>query len=82
MQIIATIGGAYLATYLKRKGPVLALLCIPPIAGCVMLLCIKHEKAHKGPLLAGYYLVSQISLEENEVATNLCLPDLGISRNL
>jgi len=57
VQIIATIGGAYLATYLKRKGPVLALLCIPPIAGCVMLLCIKHEQAHRGPLLAGYYLV-------------------------
>jgi hypothetical protein len=52
------MGGAYLATYLKRKGPVLALLCIPPIAGCVMLLCIKHEQAHRGPLLAGYYLVS------------------------
>ncbi|TVY84922.1 putative transporter [Lachnellula suecica] len=57
VQIIATMGGAYLATYLKRKGPVLALLCIPPIAGCVILLCITHVSANRGPLLVGYYLV-------------------------
>ncbi|KAH8657180.1 MFS transporter [Tricladium varicosporioides] len=58
VQIIATMGGAALATYTKRKGPVLALLCIPPIIGCVILLCIPHAKAHKGPLLVGYYLIS------------------------
>jgi hypothetical protein len=52
------MGGAWLATYWKMKGPVLALLCLPPIAGCVMLLRITHDAAHKGPLLAGYYIVS------------------------
>lgn len=58
VQIVATIGGAYLATYLKKKGPVLALLCFPPIVGCAMLLAISHTPANRGALLAGYYLVS------------------------
>ena len=52
------MGGAWLATVWKMKGPVLIMLCIPPIAGCVMLLKISHDVAHKGPLLVGYYLVS------------------------
>jgi len=58
VQIVATIGGAALATYTKKKGPALALLCLPPIAGIVMLLCISHTPAHRGPLLVGYYLIS------------------------
>jgi len=51
------MGGAAFATWTKRKGPALAMLCVPPIAGCVMLLCIAHTKANRGPLLVGYYLV-------------------------
>ncbi|PMD17790.1 MFS general substrate transporter [Hyaloscypha hepaticicola] len=58
VQIVATMGGAAFATWNKRKGPALALLCIPPIAGIVMLLCIKHTAANRGPLLVGYYLIS------------------------
>lgn len=53
------MGGAWLATVWKMKSPVLALLCLPPIAGCVMLLRIPHDDAHKGPLLVGYYIVSE-----------------------
>ena len=51
------MGGAWLATMLRIKGPVIVLLCLPSIAGCVMLLRITHDAAHKGPLLAGYYIV-------------------------
>ncbi|CAG8223341.1 unnamed protein product [Penicillium olsonii] len=58
VQLVATMGGAWLATFWKMKSPVLALLCLPPIAGCVMLLQIAHDNAHKGPLLAGYYIIS------------------------
>jgi len=58
VQLIATMGGAWLATTWRKKGPVLALLCLPPIAGCVMLLKIPHDDAHKGPLLVGYYIIS------------------------
>jgi hypothetical protein len=57
VQIVATMGGAAFATWTKRKGPALALLCIPPIAGCIMLLVIEHTKSNRGPLLVGYYLV-------------------------
>ncbi|PVH76097.1 allantoate permease [Cadophora sp. DSE1049] len=58
VQIIATMGGAWLATRFKKKGPVLALLCIPPIIGIVMLLCLHHTPGNRGPLLVGYYLIS------------------------
>ncbi|KAJ5585137.1 uncharacterized protein N7459_004937 [Penicillium hispanicum] len=58
VQLIATMGGAWLATIWKKKGPVLALLCLPPIAGCVVLLKIPHDASHKGPLLVGYYIIS------------------------
>src|SRR5436190_399339 len=57
VQIIATLGGAAFATYTKKKGPALALLCIPPIIGCVMLLTISHTPSYRAPLLVGYYLV-------------------------
>jgi hypothetical protein len=49
------------ATWTKRKGLTLALLCVPTIAGVIMLLVIKHTAANRGPLLVGYYLV-RISL--------------------
>lgn len=57
VQLVATLGGAWLATKLAMKGPVLILLCLPSIAGCVMLLCIPRGGSSKGALLAGYYIV-------------------------
>lgn len=57
VQIVATMGGAAFATWTKRKGPALAMLCIPPIAGCIMLLVLEHTTSNRGPLLVGYYLV-------------------------
>ncbi|KAL1655736.1 hypothetical protein SLS61_001760 [Didymella pomorum] len=58
VQIIATLGGAFLATKLKKKGPVLILLCIPPIIGIVILMVVGRGKDHRGVLLVGYYLTS------------------------
>jgi uncharacterized membrane protein len=58
VQLVATMGGAFIAMKIKRKGPVIAGLCIPPIVGCVMLMVLKHDGTHKGPLLVGYYLIS------------------------
>ncbi|OJJ47531.1 hypothetical protein ASPZODRAFT_63825 [Penicilliopsis zonata CBS 506.65] len=58
VQLVATMGGAWLATKLKVKGPILIFLCLFPIAGCVMLLQIPHTAANRGALLAGYYLIS------------------------
>lgn len=58
VQLIATLLGAYVATLLKWKSPVLAFLSLPPIAGCVMLLYLPRDISARGPLLAAYYLVS------------------------
>ncbi|CBX97528.1 hypothetical protein IAQ61_007063 [Plenodomus lingam] len=58
VQIIATIGGAWLATWLKRKSPVLILLCIPPIIGIIILLVVGRGKENRGILLFGYYMTS------------------------
>ncbi|KAH6877647.1 major facilitator superfamily domain-containing protein [Alternaria rosae] len=58
IQIIATCGGAWLATRLKRKSPVLILLCIPPIAGIVILMVVGRGDSNRGVLLLGYYLTS------------------------
>jgi hypothetical protein len=58
VQIFATLGGAWLATRLKKKSPVLILLCIPPIIGIVILLVVGRGKNHRAVRLVGYYLTS------------------------
>ncbi|KAI0107381.1 MFS general substrate transporter [Hypoxylon sp. NC0597] len=58
VQLVATVGGAFLAQRLKMKGPVIAGLCLPPIAGCVMLMVLPRDAASRAPLLVGYYLIS------------------------
>jgi MFS family permease len=58
VQIVSTIGGAWLATWLKKKSPVLILLCIPPIAGIVILMVVGRGASNRGVLLLGYYLTS------------------------
>ncbi|KAF2015166.1 MFS general substrate transporter [Aaosphaeria arxii CBS 175.79] len=58
VQIFATLGGAWLATRIKMKSPVLILLCIPPIIGIIILMVVGREKHNRGVLLVGYYLTS------------------------
>jgi hypothetical protein len=58
VQIVATLGGAWLATRLKKKGPVLVLLCIPPVFGIIILMVVGRGKEHRAVLLVGYYLTS------------------------
>jgi MFS family permease len=58
VQIIATLGGAWLATRFKMKSPILIMLCIPPIIGIIILMVIGREDKNKGVLLLGYYLTS------------------------
>ncbi|KAI0844059.1 MFS general substrate transporter [Daldinia vernicosa] len=58
VQLVATVGGAFVAQKIKMKGPVIAALCLPPIAGCVMLMVLPRDVSHRAPLLAGYYLIS------------------------
>ncbi|GME22857.1 Major facilitator superfamily [Neofusicoccum parvum] len=58
VQIVSTLGGAALATKLKKKSPVLILLCIPPLVGILMLMNIEYNAGNRGVLLFGYYLIS------------------------
>ncbi|KAK6953681.1 hypothetical protein Daesc_005986 [Daldinia eschscholtzii] len=58
VQLVATVGGAFIAQKIKKKGPVIAALCLPPIAGCVLLMVLPRDDPHRAPLLAGYYLIS------------------------
>ncbi|KLO84810.1 allantoate transporter [Fusarium fujikuroi] len=58
VQFCAIIGSGWLATRLGRKGPVITLLCITPIIGCVLLLTIPHTPDKKGILLFAYYIIS------------------------
>jgi len=58
VQMVSTIGGAYVATRYKVKSVVLMVLTIPSIIGIVMLLTIPYHVSNRGKLLAGYYLIS------------------------
>jgi len=58
VQMIATLGGAWIATKLKKKSPVLFFLCIPPIIGIIILMVVEHTKGNRATLLVGYYLIS------------------------
>lgn len=58
VQLCVTLGASWLATRYKRKGPILALLCIPPIIGCAILMAVDHVTGSKGVLLFAYYIIS------------------------
>ncbi|KAL0936815.1 allantoate permease [Colletotrichum truncatum] len=58
VQLIATVGGSWVATKIHKKGPVIAALCVPPIAGCVMLMVLPNTTGQRAARLAGYYLIS------------------------
>jgi hypothetical protein len=58
VQIVATLGGAWLATRFKKKSPILILLCIPPVVGIVILMVVGRAPSDRGVLLFGYYMTS------------------------
>lgn len=56
--VIAVSGSAYLSMKWTRKGPVIALLCIPPIVGLSILLALPSTPEYRGALLTGYFCLS------------------------
>lgn len=58
VQMIATLGGAWLSNRIGMKSILLLLLCLPPIAGCVILLVVGRAPRNRVVLLVGYYLIS------------------------
>lgn len=58
VQMIATLGGAWISDRIHMKSVVLLLLCLPPIAGCVILLVVGRDPSDRAVLLTGYYIIS------------------------
>ncbi|KAK4143438.1 major facilitator superfamily domain-containing protein [Dichotomopilus funicola] len=58
VQLIATLGGAWLSDRIRMKAPVLMLLCVGPIVGCSILLAIGRAPSDRAVLLFGYYIIS------------------------
>lgn len=58
VQLIATLGGAWLSDKIRMKAPVLMLLCIGPIVGCSILLAVGRGAGDRAVLLFGYYIIS------------------------
>jgi hypothetical protein len=56
--IVAVSGSAYLSMKLKMKGPVIVLLCIPPLVGFSILLSYEHSIENRAILLVGYFCLS------------------------
>ncbi|KAE9369007.1 allantoate permease [Stipitochalara longipes BDJ] len=61
VNIIAILGGGWLATRIKSKGIVIAILALPCILGAALLLGLKRGPGSKGPLLFAYYCTSFLS---------------------
>ncbi|KAJ8122541.1 hypothetical protein ONZ43_g1294 [Nemania bipapillata] len=58
IQVASIIGSAALATKLRRKGLVTALVSLLPITGTIIMITVPRNGHTKGVLLFGYYLVS------------------------
>ena len=58
VNVIAILGGGWLATRIKSKGIVIAILALPCIIGASILLALPRGAGSKGILLIAYYLTS------------------------
>lgn len=56
--VLAVSLSAYASMKWKVKGPVIVLLCIPPLIGLSLLLAYPHDASHRGILLTGYFFLS------------------------
>ena len=55
---LAVSVSAYASMKWKLKGPVIAILCLPPIVGLSVLLSYEHNEENKRILLAGFFCLS------------------------
>ncbi|KAI9147584.1 Endochitinase 1 [Paramyrothecium foliicola] len=49
---------AYVSMKWKVKGPVIAILCVPPLVGLSILLHFPHDDEHRAVLLGGFFCLS------------------------
>lgn len=58
VQTAVILSSSYAATRFKRKSVILAMLCIPCIAGSAILYSLNRDKKYQGPNLLSYYLLA------------------------
>ncbi|KAG7097868.1 hypothetical protein E1B28_005180 [Marasmius oreades] len=58
VQVVVTLGSAFVATKAKLKWPVIIFLTLPPIASASALLKLGRGPEHQAALLACYYILS------------------------
>lgn len=73
IQIVAILGGGWLATKFQRKGLVIVLFAGLSVIGVVLMLTVPRE--NKGVLLFGYYLVSRFI---PRIRCPCLTPDIGL----
>lgn len=58
LQLIVILLGSYLAQKAKLKGAILAIFCLPVVAGLAILYSVPRDKSAQSTLLGGYYLLA------------------------
>ncbi|CEJ80060.1 Putative Major facilitator superfamily transporter [[Torrubiella] hemipterigena] len=58
LQLIVILLGSYLAQKAKLKGAILAVFCLPVVAGLAILYSVPRDKSAQSTLLGGYYLLA------------------------
>jgi len=70
IQIIAILGGGWIATKIKSKGWTIVMFTIPPVVGTIIMLTVHRDK--KGVLLFGYYLVRSSNCQGRLTLADMC----------
>jgi hypothetical protein len=81
----AVVSSAYVSMRWKVKGPVIALLCVPPIIGLSILLSYEHSAENKAVLLAGFFCIctfTGISMSSHIHAHSFTVTNSGSSSHL
>lgn len=74
VQLISTVGGAFIAMKYHMKGPVIAALALAPITGCIIMLSTPHTPDQRVALLFGYYMISFYP----GISMSLTLPEVDL----
>ncbi|ORY67112.1 major facilitator superfamily domain-containing protein [Pseudomassariella vexata] len=59
VHLVTTVGEVFLAQKLKKIGSFIALLCIPSIVSCAVLVVLPHEASHRVPFYSAPLIYSR-----------------------
>lgn len=76
IQVIAIVGGGWLATRFQRKGLVIVGFAIVSAIGTLLMIVVPREQ--KGVLLSGYYLVNRLLSSSRSMSLDMANIRIGI----